>query len=243
MAKIDVFEAVPSSVLVGGQVVLNWETDADRVLLEVLDKQTNVQNIFVLPPRGEQVVSVPQDLRDLMIFSMTAQRGDTEDTLDRPVTLECRLDRFFNEARRPDVPCPVGEAISGIGTYQRFERGFMVYLPFARHVYVLYGSLTAGTWVYYGVESDNIIPPEPDNDNLYAPQNQFTATWLNTEALNGNDWEDEIGFGVNPAVQTTVYAQDEEGAPVFYIGTANGFLFRLRRDPNQANVGFWELVP
>lgn len=234
------FEAVQDPVLRGGAVTLRWDVDADSVIIEVLDKQTRVLNTIPVPPRGEEDFQVPRRVQDLVIFSMTARRGDATDTLDVPVSVICGVEWFFDDERVDNEGCPATGQASGIGRYQTFENGYMVYIPTQGRVYVLYDGEQSGAWVYHGLRGGNALAEDQPDEGRFAPQNEFVPIWEDTNAPNNDDWEDVIGWGILPAVQTNITIQQEQDSPAFYVGTGDGRLFRLIVSPQQSNRGTWQ---
>ncbi|MEL6149235.1 MAG: hypothetical protein AAFR56_06390 [Chloroflexota bacterium] len=234
------FETAQTEVVRGGQVNLSWDVDADNVTLEVLNSQAIAIQSLSVPPTGQTTVTVPENLRDLVVFSLTGTRGSLTDTLDIPVVLLCNRDWFFSDnLLAGDLPCPAGPPVEGIGRYQNFQDGYMVYVPVVNRVYVLYNGTGAGAWVFYPRSFDSVNTPTGRASGEFAPQNEFLPIWVNEESPNNRDWEDEVGWGTANAVTATIYAQDTDGAVTFYLGTSTGLLFQMNPNPGRADIGTW----
>ncbi|MEM6284589.1 MAG: hypothetical protein AAF787_20535, partial [Chloroflexota bacterium] len=239
--EIRQFDVAQEAIVRGGQVDLAWDVDADTVTLEVLNSQAISIQTLQLPRTGQTTITVPEGLRELVIFSMTGTRGTLTDTLDIPVVLTCNRDWFFNDSilgQQP--PCPAGSPVEGVGRFQSFQDGYMIYVPVVNRVYVLYDGTSRGTWVFYPRSFDNVDSPTGRSEGEFLPQDEFLPIWVNRESPNGRDWEDEIGWATGNALATITSAQDEDGATNFYIGTATGVLFRFSLNPGRTDIGSWQ---
>jgi hypothetical protein len=242
--SISRFEANPDSVVRGGQVTLVWEIDADSILVELQNKNQETLDAFTLqPPAGTRPVTLPAVIGDLAIFSLTARRGEEVVSIDLGVEVECEFPWFFDadrELANSRAACPLGVPITNNGAYQAFETGYMIYTPNFNRVYVLYAGVNGGSYVTQFPKRTNAPLPNSPPGNLFEPEAEFRGVWLDTDAPTTRDWEDEIGFGLTPEIQTPLQTQQERGTGALYIGTGTGFVFRLVTNPQQPDTGIWQ---
>jgi hypothetical protein len=244
-ASFTLLEAEPTEISPGGQVQLRWQTDSEGVTLEIQDQQGQTVQTVSLPPYGEQTFTVPPNLQTLVVFKLSAQRGETPSARSVAVTINCGGLFFFGAGRVQDTICPSGVAESAVGRYQPFERGYMIYVPTRNinQVLVLYGTLTGGSFVLQPTNATAVTIATPSASNQFLPQNEFTGVWQLTTSPAGNTWQTEVGYGLRNAESTTVTLQNEDGNSAYYVGMSNGQVFRLVPSANQPNLGAWALIP
>ena len=235
------FEVTPERVEQGGDVQIRWDAIGDTVLVQILDGEARPLRAVSLDTSGERTITLPDGLQDLAILSLQARRGETVARQDRVLVVLCRFNWFFNVGDVSSVGCPEAAPITAIGRYQTFERGYMLYIPTTNQIYALYGGTASGTWVAYNNSGGGSLLDDPP-DNLFNAQNEFTYTWNNINAPTQRAWRQEIGYGTAPAVQAQVSVQDERNSRIFYMGTADGLLFRMEFYPQQLTVGTWRRV-
>lgn len=240
--------AEPEEVEAGGTVVLSWETDAERVQLDVQDVSGETVQSFQLPPYGEQPFVLPETLNRQAIFRVTAFRGTVIERLSVPVRIRCESQWFFPQSRLLFGGCPLNITADGAqGRYQPFERGHMIYVT-ARginQVYVLWGNGDEGSFIRYAPVSANSTPSGIPSGR-FAPQNEFEGVWVNLAAPTGASWQNQIGYGTAGASSVNVLVQDEQNPTAFYIGTDSGALFRLQVGSGNAaltGTGTWRRAP
>jgi hypothetical protein len=240
VAVITTLSVSPQEAEPGQRITLTWAADADVVAVAVQDQQGETLNSLTLPPRGSQDFFVPEDASDLVVYRLTATRNGESVAQSVPVIVLCGGEWFF-EAQGIIVndDCPDGDPNDVVGRVQVFENGYMIWLPQANRVYVLYGGDNGGTFSAFSITSPTqVIPAAPGG--LFPPELEFEGVWLETEDRAGRDWMGVIGYGTQPAQQYTITRQDVGGNPNFYIDVGNIFLFKIQPGLGDPTFGAWE---
>lgn len=238
----------PEQIDAGGTATLSWQTDAERVVVELQNVEGETFQTYELPPYGDQPFTVPAELDRQVIFRMTAYRGSVIARQSVPLIIRCESLWFFAQSRLLYGGCPYQNTADGAqGRYQSFERGHMLYVT-ARginQVYVLWGGADSGSFVRYGLVNANSAPAGVPSDKT-APQNEFEGVWVNYTAPTGANWATQIGYGTGEARSVNIQVQDEQNPTAFYVGTDSGELFRLQvgsGNATSAGNGTWQRVP
>lgn len=209
--------------------MLTWQSVSDSARIDQLNSQGVVVQTFSVVPSGQLPVSVPGNLGKLVVYRLTAIRGSEQVTMSVPITVACSIAWFFgNEFAPQDAGCPTAVGAIGNGSFQSFERGYMIYananglntvygLQNDRNMYIPYTNGWDGTSTFSCFGS----PPS----GLLAPQDMFAWTYCNTNAPIGG-WSQAVGWATSAINrdQRTIQFEDTTGA--FYIDSPVG-VFRF----------------
>lgn len=226
MPQILSFVADATNVVANSTITLSWNTIADTVRIDLLNWQGVGVLSYPVVPVGSLSVTVPANLGKTVIFKLIAIRGGQETSFSIPIIIQCAIAWFFgNEFVSPNSGCPTGYEISGPGSFQQFERGFLLYIN-ANNLNMIYGGQNQGArYITYSNGWDGITmytcfgtPPS----GLFSPQNIFAWVYCTTNAPIGG-WSNAIGWGINNTDYTNRTIQFEDTG-AFYIDSPIGVI-------------------
>lgn len=222
------FTASATNVTANTSIVLTWNAIADTARIDQLNGQGAVVTSFAVVPAGSLPVSVPGNTGTLVVYRLVVQRGGQEANFSVAITVQCATAWFFgNQFAPPGSGCPTGPQVSGIGTFQQFERGFMLFTA-ANNLNTIYGAQNQDArYISYTSGWDNTTvytcfgtPPS----GLFAPQGVFGWTYCNTNAPIGG-WSGAVGYAIsNPDNNNRTIQFEDTGA--VYIDSPIG-VFRF----------------
>jgi hypothetical protein len=229
--QIITFGASATTVTSNSSIVLSWNTISDTARIDQLNQQGAVVQTFSIIPTGQLTVLVPGGTR-LVIYKLTAQRGGQEVTQSIPITVQCPISWFFGDQYAPaSANCPTSVGAIGVGAFQSFERGFMIYVN-ANNLNRIYGLQTQdGRYIEYtnGWDGTTLTTSSPPG-GLFEPQQMFNWAYFNTNAPIGS-WNGAIGWGTGSIDSGNRTIQFEEGTGVFYVDSPVG-VFRFSGGSN-----------
>lgn len=228
--QIFTFGASATTVAPNGTITLTWNTSADLIRIDILNAQGALVQSY--PPVntavGQQSVVVPGNLGTQVIFRLVAGRGGQEVNQSLPITVQCQFTWFFgNQYAPPGSACPTAAAVSGEGSFQEFERGFMIFVG-ANGLKDIYGLVNTDgryiSYVYGGTgQAQTCYQPVPAG--LNGPQGVFEWAYCATNAPVGS-WKDALGYARSNINYDNRTIQYENGTGVFYIDAPVG-VFRF----------------
>lgn len=229
--QIITFGASATTVTGNSNITLSWNSISDTARIDQLNQQGAIVQTFSVIPVGQLNVLVPAGSR-LVIYKLTAQRGGQEVTQSIPITVQCPISWFFGDQYAPaNASCPTGVGAIGIGAFQSFERGFMIYVN-ANNLNRVYGMQTQDSrYIEYtsGWDGTTITPGSPPS-GLLEPQQMFNWVYFNTNAPIGS-WNGAIGWATSNIDSGNRTIQFEESTGAFYIDAPVG-VFRFSGGSN-----------
>jgi hypothetical protein len=211
-------------------ITLTWQASADTARIDQLNTQGSVSTSYPVQPAGQLPVTVPGNLGQLVIYRLVAIRGGQEVHQDLPITVQCAIAWFFGTNPYPNAGCPTALGAIGQGSFQQFERGFMIYVN-ANGLNTVYGLQTQDSrYIQYangwnGSDTTYGTCPGSPPSGLVAPQQQFVWAYCNTNAPVGS-WNSAIGWAISNVDNGNRTIQYEEGTGAFYIDSPVG-VFRF----------------
>lgn len=142
-----------------------------------------------------------------------------------PGTQTCSTPWFFTQVIV--AGCPLNPAVTGNGSFEQFQNGFMVWIEQQDAIYVLYDSANAPRWQVF---NDAFVEGMPDTDPAYdnapsytwQPKRGFGFLWRNNSAI-----RDRIGWAVIE-YETPYVVQVQIGADgTIYVSEPRGGVFSL----------------
>jgi hypothetical protein len=220
------FTASATTVQGNSSVTLTWNAIADTARIDQLNQQGSVIQTFTVVPNGQLPVTVPGNLGRVVIYRLAVQRSGQEVTLSIPITILCSQSWFFGDQNT--TGCPQAPALSGLGRFQQFERGYMVYVN-ANNMTTVYGLVNQNSqYISYITSWDGqtqySCAANPPNE-LLPPKSIFMWTYCNTNAPTGS-WIQTLGWGTSDLNTDDRKIQYEEGTGAFYIDSPIG-VFRF----------------
>ncbi len=226
------FTTTATTALPNSSITLAWNSIADTARIDQLNQQGALMQTFSISPVGSLVVTVPANAGSLVVFRLAVQRAGQEVTLSLPIAIQCASAFFFGSVPQ-GAACPSGNSTTGIGAFQDYERGFMVYIS-ANNQSIIYGAVDNGNrYVQFanswdGVTSYSCFGTVPGG--LVAPQGIFAWAYCNTAAPGGGSWVDGLGFATADGnIDNRTIQFDTAGG--FYIDSPIG-VFRFSGGSN-----------
>lgn len=231
------FGASTTTVAANSSIVLSWSAESDATRIDQLNQQGAIVQTFSVIPTGQLTVLVPGGSR-LVIYKLTAQRGGQEVTQSIPVTVQCPISWFFGDQFAPaNAACPTTVGAVGVGAFQSFERGFMIYVN-ANNLNRVYGLQTQDSrYIEYtsGWDGTTITPSSPPG-GFFGPEQMFNWVYFNTNAPVGS-WNGTIGWATGHIDTGNRTIQFEDATGAFYVDTPVGvFRFSGGATPTWARI-------
>ena len=205
-----------------------------------MNAQGQVSQTFNVVPSGSLPVTVPSNLGTLVVYRLVVFRGAAQDTRSVAITVQCATAWFFgNQYAPPNSGCPTGVQTTGFGSFQAFERGFMIYINASNQNTVFGAQNQDARFITYingwdGTTTYTCFNPVPGG--LLAPQNVFGWTYCNTNAPIGS-WSSAVGFATANINNTDPRTIQYEDTGAVYIDSPIG-VFRF----SSTSSGTWTKV-
>ncbi|MBN1963411.1 MAG: hypothetical protein JW910_02120 [Anaerolineae bacterium] len=224
------FTADNYQVVAGGVTILRWTTVADTATLEQLNQQGSVVNSWIVPPNGQQAVTVQPNQGRMVTFRLTAIRLGISVTQSLSVTVVCQYQWFFGDQYAANA-CPANVAAVGDGKFYEFERGLMIFAAASSESYPgnrFYVLLYAGNqWQAFQDPSTAGGATGSPPAGLYLPRGDMGRVWENRNH-NGQAIKTLLGYARTDRPDTGVRTiQVELGGAAVYINAPNGAVYRL----------------
>ncbi|MBW4439416.1 MAG: hypothetical protein KME04_19920 [Pleurocapsa minor GSE-CHR-MK-17-07R] len=227
------FAANQASVFNGSTVVFSWTSNAQIAQLEQVTAAGVVIQSIPVPPSGQYslVVQTVSGGGQQVFYRLTASlNGIVASSNILPIGVQCPATWFFGSPP-PGTGCPTAVGAIANGAFQRFERGFMVYITANGLNRICMAQDFGAQYIcvsnqWDGTTLNNTAPPS----GLFAPEQQFNWSYYNTLA-SGGTWNGVIGWAtMNIALgpRTIQFESIPGGAEgPFFIDTADGAIVRF----------------
>ncbi len=216
-----------NAVAPGASIILRWQSIADTAQIDLQNQQGVVLQTFSVTPSGELPVTIPPNVKGLVIYRLTAMRGGLTANFSVPITVTCAIDWFFGNEFAPDFAnCPVAVGAIGAGAFQPFENGFMIYVD-ANNLNKIYVLLAQDNrYAAFINDWDGSGNPFPDPPSgLVKPRRMFRWLYLFGPKPFG-EWLDVTGWATEREDESNRTIQFEQNTGAFYIDSPIG-VFRF----------------
>jgi hypothetical protein len=219
------FTASATNVTANTSIVLTWNTIADSARIDQLNAQGAVVTSFAVVPSGSLPLSVPGNTGTLVVYRLVAQRGGQETNFSVAITVQCVTAWFFGNQFAPSGSgCPTGPQTNGVGSFQQFERGFMIYAA-ANNLNTVYGAQNQDArYISYLNGWDGSTVYTCFGTPSIAPQGIFGWTYCNTNAPIGG-WSAAVGNAIGNADNSNRTVQFEDTGAVYIDSPIGVFRF------------------
>jgi hypothetical protein len=215
-------------VQVNTTIVLTWQAIADSARIDQLNSQGAVTQTFPVSASGQLSVVIPGNTGQQVIYRLSAQRAGQEVSTSIPITITCAIQWFFGTPPAgSNVGCPTAVGAIAAGSYQPFERGFMIFTT-ANGLDKIYGLQTQDNrYIAYtdGWDGSTIVSSSPPG-GLFAPQAMFNWAYFNTNAPVGA-WNNAIGWATANINNDARTIQFEQNSLAFYMDAPGNIVFRF----------------
>lgn len=222
------FTSSANNVQVNATIVLTWQAIADSARIDQLNSQGAVTQSFPVSPSGQLSVVIPGNTGQQVIYRLVAQRGGQEVSTSIPITITCAIQWFFGAPPAgSNVGCPTAVGAIAAGSYQPFERGFMIFVS-ANGLDKIYGLQTQDNrYIAYtdGWDGTTIVSDSPPG-GFFSPQAMFNWAYYNTNAPVGA-WNGAIGWATSNINNDVRTIQFEQNSSAFYIDAPGNIVFRF----------------
>jgi hypothetical protein len=214
-------------------VLFSWASDAQVAQIEQVTAAGAVIQAIPVPPSGQYslVVQTVSGGGQQVFYRLTASLNGVIATSNVvTIGVQCPATWFFGTPP-PGTGCPTAVGAIANGAFQRFERGFMVYIT-ANGLNRVCAAQDAGaqyicvTSLWDGSTINSTAPPS----GLFAPEQQFNWAYYNTLAVGGT-WNAVIGWATMNIALGPRTIQFESipggGEGPFFVDTADGAIIRF----------------
>ncbi len=185
----------------------------------------------------------------MLYYRLVVTRGGQEVARSVPINVQipCTISWFFGNQFVTDGACPLAQEISGVGAYQPFQNGFMVFVT-ANGQNRVYGfNASNGQYAVYNNAWDGttVFPCPCGNApaGLFEPQGVFNWAYNNTNGTVGT-WYGPTGIGWSTALADTnnvQVVQFEQNGTTFYMRIPGYGVVRLS-GAVPGTIGTWTRV-
>ncbi len=222
------FTSSANNVQVNTTIVLTWQAIADSARIDQLNSQGAVTQTFPVSPSGQLSVVIPGNTGQQVIYRLVAQRAGQEVSISIPITITCAIQWFFGAPPAgSNVGCPTAVGAIAAGSYQPFERGFMIFVT-ANALDKIYGLQTQDNrYIAYndGWNGSTIVSDSPPS-GFFSPQAMFNWAYYNTNAPVGA-WNSAIGWATANINNDQRTIQFEQNSTAFYLDAPGNIVFRF----------------
>lgn len=238
------FTASAASVSGGAAITLTWQTEADTAVIQQLNSQGLLVQSFSVTPTGQLPVTVPNE-GPQVIYRLTAQRAGQEVSRSVPVMVQvtCIVPWFFGNQLA--TGCPGGVQSSGVGAFQRFERGAMIHVTIGGQNRIFGLDSTNGRYMVYANAWDGTTtytcPCGTAPTGFFDAQGVFNWAYNNTNGTTG-PWYGANGIGwatANADLNNVQTIQLSQVGTIFYLQVPGLGLIRFS---GEQVTGTWTLV-
>jgi hypothetical protein len=155
-------------------------------------------------------------LRESVSLELRVRAGGEDVTYSNYIAITCPPDWWFISP--PPGSCPAGEPMTTNAAFERFERGFMVWLAETDTFYVFFDSPERPYLIFYGpLYLVTPAAPTPENppDGFYAPTNGFGLLWRG-EVPGAENIQSWLGWALEPEYNFTATYQ-YDAASLYYM--------------------------
>lgn len=223
------FTANQNFVLANTPVLLSWSSDGQVARLEQIDASGSaIYQSIPVPPNGQySILAQSTSSSQQVIFRlMVSTNGIVTSSQPVVVGITCPANWFFGDQFAPaGTGCPAAVGAIGQGAFQRFERGFMVYINAngLNRICAVQDSGSAYLCMVNGWDGHSInTSPAPNGGPI--PAQMFNWAYYNTLGLGGT-WNSVIGWPVMDIAvgDRTIQFENSLGwGNPFFVDTADG---------------------
>ncbi len=236
---INYFGVTPSSVQIGGQVVVQWSTtNADQVTLEVMTTTNVSLQTLTVPATGSSTFSPtlpgnPAVYGTTVVYRLTATKDGHTAVQAASVTLLCPSPWFFQPS--PTTGCPQ-PAITGVFTFQQYAGGMGFYIPANNTVYFLaYENSRVGAYVNPTTTYPPMTPPPGQTQP--EPTGQLGGIWHTQTWVDGRLIYAALGWPTGGQQAYNGNLQTGTSSNEIYLQAPDNRVFKLMLD-----TGIWSVI-
>lgn len=227
--------ASPANVQAGGQVVIQWDADADKAILDELTPGNALIATFNVAASGSQTFVMTTDNGNTVNFRLTVTKGGKNALATTTVTISCASPWIVTPT---PTGCPQAAQV-GAFTTQSFQQGIAFYIPNTNQVFFLASNGAAvnvftNTW-----NSSIVIPTSVPPSGFTDPTGPIGYIWHNFPWSDGRNLQTVVGWGAGPSQNYNGTMQVGSSSNIIYIKGPTGATYRLTMS---GNVGTWALV-
>lgn len=213
------FESAPEILPRGGTVTLNWDVrNAVNVNVALLGPDGQVVQTAPEAAAGTWTLTLPESYVDnvtFRLYAVGADRTRVQETLTLDVI--CPFTYFFGPTSL-SLTCPAGPPQTVQASFQRFERGYMIWRGDTSDIYVLYDSGLVNrfkdSWL-----GEPLYFSEPAPEGVYRPDRAFGKVWIeNPQVRAGLGWAVNFERGYTMRYQRSADSQ----SPRLYLDLPDG---------------------
>lgn len=228
--QITSFVTSANQIASNGTLLVSWTAIAETARLDVLSQSNAVLQSYPVPVAGSYSIVPGPGAGTLIYVRLTVFRSGAQTSQTLPIAVLCAQPWFFgNQYAPPGTGCPADLGATYNGSFQAFERGFMLYVT-ANGINRIYGAVNTGAYV--GVASGWDGSPGSSTPPGCSIAVEGVINWAYNSSFgpNAQSWNQALGCptgGIASGTFTIQYENAVGGSNPFFANTPDTAVYRF----------------